>query len=62
MALWIGAGLASGNLFVALVITLAMFGAYAYRIQSEEVMLAATLGQAYRDYQKRTKRLIPFIY
>jgi|SRR5579859_844543 len=62
MALWIGASLASGNVFVALVITLAMFAAYAYRIQSEEVMLVATLGQPYRDYQKRTKRLIPFIY
>jgi len=62
VTLWIGAGLASGNLLVAVVIALAMFTAYAYRIRAEEVMLAATLGQAYRDYQKRTKRLIPFIY
>jgi len=62
VTLWIGAGLASGNMLVAVVIALAMFTAYAYRIRAEEVMLAATLGQAYRDYQKRTKRLIPFIY
>jgi len=62
VALWIGSGLASGNILVTLVITVAMFAAYAYRIRSEEVMLAATLGQPYRDYQKRTKRLIPFIY
>jgi protein-S-isoprenylcysteine O-methyltransferase Ste14 len=62
VALWIGAGLATGNVIVTLVIAALMFAAYAYRIQAEEAMLVATLGQPYRDYQARTKRLIPFIY
>jgi protein-S-isoprenylcysteine O-methyltransferase Ste14 len=57
LVLWVGSGLASGNILVALVIAAAMFAAYAHRIRSEEVMLAATLGQPYRDYQKRTKRV-----
>ena len=62
IALWIGAALATGNLIVTLVIAVLMFAAYSYRIQAEEAMLVATLGQPYRDYQKRTRRLIPFIY
>jgi protein-S-isoprenylcysteine O-methyltransferase Ste14 len=62
LALWIGAGLAAGSLIVTLVIAVLMFAAYSYRIQAEEAMLVATLGQPYRDYQKRTSRLIPFIY
>ena len=62
VAMWIGAALAAGNLIVTLVIAALMFAAYAYRIQAEEAMLVATLGQPYRDYQKRTRRLIPFIY
>jgi protein-S-isoprenylcysteine O-methyltransferase Ste14 len=34
---------------------------YAYRIRVEERALATDLGSAYRDYMKRTKRLIPFL-
>ena len=62
LALWIGAGLAVGNLPIAVAITVVMLAAYAYRIQAEERMLVATLGQPYRDYQGRTWRLLPFIY
>ncbi len=62
LALWIGAAIATGNLLAVLVIAVSMFAAYVYRIQVEEEMLVATLGQAYREYQRRTKRLIPFIY
>lgn len=39
---------------------LAMAG-YAYRIRVEEAALAEGLGDAYRDYMRRTRRLIPFI-
>jgi protein-S-isoprenylcysteine O-methyltransferase Ste14 len=62
VAMWIGSALATGNLLVMLVIAALMFAAYAYRIQAEEAMLVATLGQPYRDYQKHTRRLIPFVY
>jgi protein-S-isoprenylcysteine O-methyltransferase Ste14 len=34
---------------------------YAYRIRVEERALAAHLGSPYRDYMRRTKRLIPFL-
>lgn len=33
-----------------------------YRIASEEKMLIAEFGDAYRQYQRKTWRLIPFIY
>ena len=32
------------------------------RIPHEETMLLSAFGESYRDYMKRTKRLIPFIY
>jgi protein-S-isoprenylcysteine O-methyltransferase len=62
LALWIGAGLAVGNLPVVVAILVAMLAAYAYRIRAEERMLVATLGQPYRDYQARTWRLLPFFF
>ena len=34
---------------------------YVYRIRVEEAALAGGLGDAYRDYMRRTRRLIPFI-
>jgi protein-S-isoprenylcysteine O-methyltransferase Ste14 len=43
---------------VALVLALA---GYAYRIRVEEEALATDLGAPYRDYMRRTKRLIPFL-
>jgi protein-S-isoprenylcysteine O-methyltransferase Ste14 len=62
LAVWVGAGLATGNVLATIVIAVAMFVAYSYRIQAEERMLVATVGQPYRDYQARTRRLIPFVY
>jgi protein-S-isoprenylcysteine O-methyltransferase Ste14 len=35
--------------------------AYAYRISVEERALVASLGPAYADYMKRTKRLVPLL-
>ena len=34
---------------------------FAYRIQVEESALTAALGDAYRDYMRHTKRLVPFV-
>lgn len=36
-------------------------GAYGYRIWVEEVALVADLGEPYRAYMRRTKRLIPYL-
>lgn len=34
---------------------------FAYRIRVEEAALTSALGQPYRDYMRRTKRLVPFV-
>jgi len=39
-----------------------VFIGYFYRITIEEKFMTNQLGQKYLNYQKRTKRLIPFIY
>lgn len=36
-------------------------GGYVYRIRIEERALVASLGDAYRTYMRRTRRLIPFV-
>lgn len=59
---WVGAGLAVTNWIVLLVAVVVMVTAYAYRIQTEEAMLANTYGTQYQAYQQRTRKLIPFIY
>jgi protein-S-isoprenylcysteine O-methyltransferase Ste14 len=44
--------------FAALLVVLA---GYAYRIRIEERALSRDLGPPYREYMRRTKRLIPFL-
>ena len=39
-----------------------MFAAYWYRIKVEERSLVKELGDDYRNYQNKTKKLLPFIY
>jgi protein-S-isoprenylcysteine O-methyltransferase Ste14 len=36
-----------------------LMGALIFKLAAEERLLAANLGQAYQDYQKRVKALIP---
>jgi len=57
-----GAALAMNN-WITLALVVALFvPAYAYRIQTEEALLTDIFGQAYRDYQRQSKRLIPGIW
>jgi len=60
--IFIGAALAMGNLIVMIVIPVTFVAAYAYRIHIEEEMLIGIFGERYREYQKASKRLIPFIF
>lgn len=60
--MWTGAGLAVGNWLIWVLAMVVMFGVYAYRIQSEEAMMATSYGAQYADYQRHTRKLIPFIY
>jgi protein-S-isoprenylcysteine O-methyltransferase len=59
---FVGLGLALGNWLSLAVIVLVMPAAYLFRIREEDAALAAGLGEPYRDYCRRTKRLIPGVY
>jgi protein-S-isoprenylcysteine O-methyltransferase Ste14 len=57
-----GLGLALGN-WAGLLALLACTGAgYGYRIFVEEAALVAALGEPYKEYVRRTRRLIPFVF
>jgi protein-S-isoprenylcysteine O-methyltransferase Ste14 len=56
-----GIGAALGNWLSLAISVLLPAAAYSYRIAVEERALVETLGPAYSDYMKRTKRLIPFL-
>ena len=45
-----------------LLLMLTLFPSYLYRIRIEESVLLEELGDEYREYMKKTKRIIPFIY
>jgi protein-S-isoprenylcysteine O-methyltransferase Ste14 len=57
-----GFGLALGN-WAGLAATLLSMGvAYSYRIPVEEAALTASLGDSYKEYVSRTRRLVPFLF
>ncbi len=57
-----GLGLAFTNwLSLIVVMVIACIG-YSYRVSVEEKTLVNALGEPYRQYMKRTKRFIPFLY
>ena len=59
---WTGGAATSRNLPV-LILALAILGwAYARRIRAEEAMLVDSLGTPYTDYQKKSWRLVPFLF
>ncbi len=60
--LFLGMGLALANWLSLAVIFLVTSICYGYRIHVEEQALSETLGAPYREYMKRTKRLIPFVF
>jgi protein-S-isoprenylcysteine O-methyltransferase len=57
-----GVGLALGNWAGLLALLLCMGLAYAYRISVEEHALVDALGEPYKQYMRRTNRLIPFVF
>jgi protein-S-isoprenylcysteine O-methyltransferase Ste14 len=62
ICVWLGFALAVGNWVATLIATILLFGVYGYRIRSEEVMLVDRFGNEYREYCKRSWRLVPFVY
>jgi len=60
--LFTGAALATGNLIAMVVVPALFLPAYAYRIHTEEAMLAKTFGEEYEAYRRTSKRLVPFVF
>jgi protein-S-isoprenylcysteine O-methyltransferase Ste14 len=58
----VGLGLALGNWASLLAILVCTGIAYTYRISVEESALVAALGEPYKQYMRRTQRLIPFLF
>ena len=59
---FIGFGFVMRNWASLLLITVPIFAAFLYRINVEERALLGALGERYRVYSQKTKRLIPFVY
>jgi protein-S-isoprenylcysteine O-methyltransferase Ste14 len=57
-----GVGVALGSWAAALLMAVASFAVYSYRIAVEERALVTAIGDPYRQFMARRKRLIPFIY
>lgn len=59
---FLGLGICVGN--VASLIVMMSAGTFVFlrRIEIEEQVLKTSLGEAYENYARRTRRLIPFIY
>ena len=59
---FVGLGLCFGNWLTILFLTVPIIGAFLWRIRIEESALTDALGEDYRAYMRRTKRLIPWLY
>lgn len=62
LLLHLGYGLALGSWGSTLVVLGVCAAVYAYRIAVEERVLAEVLGEPYRDYMRRHRRLIPYLF
>jgi protein-S-isoprenylcysteine O-methyltransferase len=59
---FLGLGFCFGNWLSILFLTVPIVAAFLWRIRIEESALTDALGEDYRAYTGRTKRLIPFVY
>jgi protein-S-isoprenylcysteine O-methyltransferase Ste14 len=59
---FIGLGLSFSSWISPIIMVIPIFMAFHYRIRVEEDALTRAFGDDYREYMKRTKRLIPGIY
>jgi len=59
---FVGFGFCLGNWLSIVFLTVPIVGAFLWRIRIEENAMLEALGQDYRDYMRRTERLIPWIY
>ena len=59
---FLGFGLTLGNYLSLLIVFLPVLAVFLYRINIEEKALIYNFKNEYTEYQKKTKKLIPFIY
>lgn len=59
---FLGFGFCLGNYMSILFLILPILGAFMWRIHVEERALSEALGEDYRAYMLRTKRLVPWVY
>ncbi|MDH4198387.1 MAG: isoprenylcysteine carboxylmethyltransferase family protein [Candidatus Aminicenantes bacterium] len=57
-----GIGIGLGSWLSLLLLITPNLAAFVYRIRIEEKALLAHFGEAYKAYQQRTRRLVPFLY
>lgn len=62
LLIMVGFSICMNSLISAIIVTVLMFLVILYRIVVEERVLIEGFGDAYKTYQLRTKRLIPWIY
>lgn len=62
LTMWLGYGLAWMSAPATLLTTVPNLAAYLRRMAAEEAMLVRALGEPYRSYQARSRRLLPGIY
>ncbi len=62
LIIFLGISTSLANWLSVLLMIIPVLVGYTYRITIEERFMKQQMGQKYIDYQKRTKRLIPFIY
>jgi protein-S-isoprenylcysteine O-methyltransferase len=57
-----GVGLSLANYVSLFLLTVPITAVFLYRIRVEEAALTSGLGEPYRRYMDKTRRLIPFLY
>lgn len=62
LIIFVGISTALSNWLSIVVMMVPVLAGYLYRMKIEEQFMANQIGEQYKEYQKRTKRLIPMIY
>ena len=62
LIIFLGIATSLSNWISILAMIIPVLMGYSYRIRVEEKFLIEQMGSKYLDYQKRTKKLIPWIY
>jgi protein-S-isoprenylcysteine O-methyltransferase Ste14 len=62
LIIFLGVSISLSNWLSVILMIVPVFLGFMIRINVEEKFMAEHMGQAYLDYRKRTKRLIPMIY